>query len=126
METTVVKVTQTTASELRQWPVQIKLVPVKAAFFDRADLLVAADCTAFACGDFHSRFMRNRITLVGCPKLDMVDYSEKLTAILKENNINSVTVVRMTVPCCGGLEAAVKSALANSGKDTPCQIFQLE
>ncbi|NLZ92582.1 MAG: 4Fe-4S binding protein [Firmicutes bacterium] len=126
METTVEKVTQTPASELKQWPVQIKLVPVKAAFFADADLLIAADCTAFACGDFHSRFMRNKVTLIGCPKLDMVDYSEKLTAIVKENNIKSITVVRMTVPCCGGLEAAVKTALANSGKDIPCQVFKLE
>src|SRR5699024_10475949 len=96
---------------LSQWPVQIKLVPVNAPFFEGANLLLAADCTAYACGDFHERFMRNRVTLIGCPKLDEGDYREKLTAIIRENNIQSLTVARMEVPCCGGLEFAAKEAL---------------
>ncbi|MDR1565013.1 MAG: 4Fe-4S binding protein, partial [Oscillospiraceae bacterium] len=98
-------------SELRQWPVQIKLVPVNAPYFENAKLLVAADCAAYAHGNFHSKFMQNKVTLIGCPKLDEVDYSEKLTAILTKNNIKSVTVVRMEVPCCGGIENAVITAL---------------
>ncbi len=101
---------------LSQWPVQIKLVPVKAPWFDKAFLLVAADCTAYACADFHRKFMKDKITIVGCPKLDAVDYSQKLEAIMRENNIMNVTVVRMEVPCCGGLENAVKKALQASGK----------
>lgn len=109
-------------SELRQWPVQIKLVPVSAPYFDGAKLLVAADCTAFAYGNFHSEFIRNHITLIGCPKLDAVDYTEKLTAILENNDIKSVTVVRMEVPCCGGIENAVKNALLKSGKFIPWQV----
>lgn len=109
-------------SRLNQWPVQIKLVPVNAPYFDGADLLVAADCTAYACGDFHNRFIRNRITLIGCPKLDSVDYSEKLTQIIAGNNIKSVTVVRMEVPCCGGIEMAVRNALQASGKFIPWQV----
>ena len=109
-------------SELCQWPVQIKLVPVNAPYFDGAELLVAADCTAFAYANFHSDFMRGRVTLVGCPKLDAVDYAEKLTAIIAENNIKSVSVVRMEVPCCGGIEMAVKRALAASGKFLPSQV----
>lgn len=108
-------------SRLSQWPVQIKLVPVNAPYFDNANLLVAADCTAYAYGDFHNRFIKNRITLIGCPKLDEGDYSEKLTAIIKNNNIKSVTIVRMEVPCCGGIEHAVKTALQNSGKFIPWQ-----
>ena len=108
-----------TPSQLAQWPVQIKLAPVTAPYFQSADLLVAADCTAFACGDFHSRFIRGRITLVGCPKLDSVDYSEKLAAILTQNDIRSVTLARMEVPCCGGLERAVRTAIDASGKDIP-------
>lgn len=111
-----------TASQLNQWPVQIKLVPINAPYFDQANLLVAADCTAFAYADFHSSFMRNRITLIGCPKLDEGDYAEKLTAILRENDIKSVTVVRMEVPCCGGIENAMKTALKNSGKMIPWQV----
>ena len=103
-------------SELRQWPVQIQLVPVNAPYFDGANLLVAADCTAYAYADFHRDFIRNRIALVGCPKLDPVDYSEKLTEILRRNDIKSVTIVRMEVPCCGGLEHAVRTALQNCGK----------
>lgn len=109
-------------SQLKQWPVQIKLAPVNATYFAEADLLVAADCTAFSHGDFHNRFMRNRITLIGCPKLDEGDYSEKLLKILQENNIKSVTVVRMEVPCCGGIVNALKNALQNCGKVIPWQI----
>ena len=110
------------SSQLRQWPVQIKLVPVNAPYFDGADLLIAADCTAYAYGDFHRRFIKNRITLIGCPKLDEGDYTEKLTRILAENDIRSVTVVRMQVPCCGGIEMAAKRALQASGKFIPWQI----
>ena len=115
----------TVESQLSQWPVQIKLVPVKAPYFDGAKLLVAADCTAFAYGNFHNDFIRNRITLIGCPKLDSVDYSEKLTEILKNNDIRSVTVVRMEVPCCGGIENAVKQALLASGKMIPWQVVTI-
>lgn len=103
-------------SQLTQWPVQIKLVPVNAQYFDNANLLIAADCTAYAYGNFHNEFIRNHITLIGCPKLDNVDYTEKLTQIIADNNIKSVTVVRMEVPCCGGIENAVKQALQASGK----------
>lgn len=110
------------ASQLSQWPVQIKLVPVNASYFDGADLLIAADCTAYAYGDFHNRFIRNRITLVGCPKLDEGDYAEKLTEIISGNDIKSVTVVRMEVPCCGGIENAVKRALQASGKMIPWSV----
>lgn len=112
-------------SELRQWPVQIKLVPVNAPFFAGADVLIAADCTAFACGDFHARFMRGRVTLVGCTKLDDTDYSQKLAEIFRLNDIRSVTVVRMDVPCCGGMEKAVGEALRNSGKDIPGRVTVL-
>lgn len=108
-------------SQLLQWPVQIKLVPVNAPYFANANLLIAADCTAFAYGDFHNRFIKNHITLIGCPKLDEGDYTEKLTAIIKNNMIKSVTVVRMEVPCCGGIENAVITALRNSGKMIPWQ-----
>ena len=104
------------ASMLKQWPVQIKLVPVNASYFDNANLLVAADCTAFAYGNFHNEFIRNHITLIGCPKLDEGNYSIKLTEIIKNNNIKSLTIVRMEVPCCGGIENAAKKALLNSGK----------
>ncbi len=110
------------SSELTQWPVQIKLVPVNAPYFDNANLLVAADCSAFAYGDFHKKFIRNHITLIGCPKLDEGDYAEKLTEIIKRNNIKSVTVVRMEVPCCGGIENAVKRAMQNSGKFIPWKV----
>ena len=112
-------------SQLSQWPVQIKLAPVKAPYFEGAKLLVAADCTAFAYGNFHNDFIRGKITLVGCPKLDNVDYSEKLTEILRQNAIKSVTVVRMEVPCCGGLENAVKKALMASGKMIPWQVVTI-
>jgi len=110
---------------LNQWPVQIKLVPTNAPYFDNANLLIAADCTAFSYGNFHSEFMRNKITLIGCPKLDDGDYSEKLTAILKLNNIKSVTVVRMEVPCCGGIEKAVTTALKNSEKLIQWQVVTI-
>ncbi|NLV51221.1 MAG: 4Fe-4S binding protein [Clostridiales bacterium] len=113
------------SSRLSQWPVQIKLIPVNAPYFENADLLIAADCTAYAYGDFHNRFIKNRITLVGCPKLDEGDYTEKLTAIIKNNNIRSVTVVRMEVPCCGGLERAAVTALKNSGKFLPWQVVTI-
>lgn len=109
-------------SRLSQWPVQIKLVPVNAPYFDGADLLIAADCTAFAYGNFHNDFIKDKITLIGCPKLDSVDYSEKLTAILAVNDIKSVTVVRMEVPCCGGIQTAVQKALDASGKNVPLNV----
>ena len=112
-------------SQLRQWPVQIKLVPVKAPWFDGANLLVAADCTAYAYASFHQDFIRNRVCLVGCPKLDQVDYSEKLEDILAENDIKSLTIVRMEVPCCGGLEYAAKEALKRSGKFIPWQVVTI-
>jgi len=112
-------------SRLRQWPVQIKLVPMEAPFFDGAKLLIAADCTAYAYAAFHERFIRGHITLVGCPKLDSVDYSEKLTEILRRNDIREVTVVRMEVPCCGGLEQAAKRALQASGKFIPWQVVTI-
>ena len=107
---------------LSQWPVQIQLVPVSAPFYQGAHLLVAADCAAFAHGDFHRRFIDGRVTLIGCPKLDRVDYAEKLTAILRSNDIRSITVARMQVPCCGGLEQAVRRALAASGKQIPLRV----
>ena len=109
-------------SQLAQWPVQIKLVPVNAPYFDGADLLIAADCTAYAYGDFHNEFIHGRITLIGCPKLDAADYSEKLAQIFQGNQINSITVVRMEVPCCGGMVQAVKRAIQASGKDIPCSV----
>ena len=112
-------------SQLSQWPVQIKLVPTSAPYFDGANLLVAADCTAYAYGNFHNEFIRNRITLIGCPKLDMVDYTEKLTEIIANNDIKSVTVVRMEVPCCGGIEHAVKEALKTSGKFIPWRVVTI-
>ena len=110
------------ATHLQNWPVQIKLAPVSSDMFAGCDLLVAADCTAFAYGNFHSEFMRGRVTLVGCPKLDGVNYAEKLAAILKVNEIKSVTLVKMQVPCCGGLALAVQKAIAASGKKIPLQI----
>ena len=113
------------ASQLSQWPCQIKLVPVNAPYFDGANLLVAADCTAFAYGNFHNEFIRNHITLIGCPKLDEGDYAEKLTQIITNNNIKSVKIVRMEVPCCGGLENAVKRALMASGKFIPWQVITI-
>ena len=115
--------TQDIPSALTHWPVQIKLAPVNAPYFDGADLLIAADCCAYAYGNFHGKFMNGRKTLIGCPKLDMIDYSEKLTAILANNDIKSVTVARMEVPCCGGMEYAVKQALEGCGKDIPLEII---
>jgi hypothetical protein len=112
-------------SQLRQWPVQIKLVPVNAPWFDGAKLLIAADCTAYAYGNFHSDFIRGRVTLVGCPKLDNVDYSEKLEAIIRENDIRDITIVRMEVPCCGGLEYAARQALQRSGKFIPWRVVTI-
>ena len=112
-------------SQLLSWPVQIKLVPTKAPYFDQANLLVAADCTAYAYGNFHQEFIRNRITVIGCPKLDSVDYTEKLTEIIRNNDIKSVMVVRMEVPCCGGIENAVKNALMASGKFIPWQVVTI-
>ena len=109
-------------SRLSQWPVQIKLVPVNAPYFDGADLLIAADCTAFAYGNFHNDFIKDKITIIGCPKLDSVDYSEKLTAILSVNDIKSITVVRMQVPCCGGIQTAVQKAVKASGKNIPVSV----
>ncbi|OJU17072.1 MAG: 4Fe-4S ferredoxin [Clostridiales bacterium 43-6] len=120
---TVAESTEAT-SQLRQWPVQIKLVPVNAPYFENANLLIAADCTAYAHANFHS-FMKNKITIIGCPKLDEGDYSDKLTAIIKNNNIKSVTVIRMEVPCCGGIVNATTEALHNSGKMIPWQVVTI-
>jgi NAD-dependent dihydropyrimidine dehydrogenase PreA subunit len=114
-----------TQSQLVQWPVQIKLAPVNAPYFDNARLLISADCGAYAYGNFHNDFMKNKIVLIGCPKLDEGDYSEKLTEIITRNNIRSVTVIRMEVPCCGGIENAVVSALKNSGKMIPWEVIVL-
>lgn len=110
------------SSQLRNWPIQIKLAPINAPYFDGAKLLIAADCTAYAYANFHKDFIRNKVTLIGCPKLDGVDYSEKLTEIIRNNDILSVTVVRMEVPCCGGIEMAVKKALQASGKFIPWNV----
>ena len=112
-------------SRLSQWPVQIKLVPVNAPYFNGANLLVAADCTAYAYGNFHNEFIRKHITLIGCPKLDEGDYADKLTQIIANNDIKSVTVVRMEVPCCGGIENAVKRALMASGKFIPWRVVTI-
>lgn len=112
-------------SQLRQWPCQIKLAPANAPYFQKAHLLVAADCTAYAYADIHNGFMRNRITIIGCPKLDEGDYAEKLTQILQPNDIQSVTVLRMEVPCCGGIVNAVKTALINSGKMIPWSVVTI-
>ena len=109
-------------SQLRQWPVQIKLAPIRAPYFDGANLLIAADCTAYAYGDFHRDFVHNRKVLIGCPKLDEGDYTEKLTEIIRQNDIKSLTIVRMQVPCCGGLEHAAVNALKASGKFIPWQV----
>lgn len=112
-------------SQLRQWPVQLKLVPVNAPYFENANLLIAADCSAFAYGDFHNKFIKNHVVLIGCPKLDEGDYAEKLGIIIKNNNIKSVKIVRMEVPCCGGLEHAAIQALKNSGKMIPWQVVTI-
>lgn len=110
------------SSQLRNWPVQIKLAPIKAPYFDGAKLLIAADCTAYAYANFHQDFIRGKVTLIGCPKLDAVNYGNKLTEILRNNDIQSVTVLRMEVPCCGGLELAARNALQESGKFIPWQV----
>ncbi len=112
-------------SQLSQWPIQIKLAPVNAPFFQQAKLLIAADCTAYAYGNFHHEFIRGHVTLIGCPKLDVGDYAEKLTQILTYNDIKSVTIVRMEVPCCGGIEQAAKRALQASGKFIPWQVVTI-
>ena len=114
--------TADSGSKLQNWPVQIKLAPVNAPYFDGSKLLIAADCTAYAYANIHEEFMKGKITLIGCPKLDEVDYSEKLTEIIKQNNIQEVTIIRMEVPCCGGLEMAAKNALHNSGKFIPWRV----
>ena len=112
-------------SKLQNWPLRIKLAPVNAPYFNGANLLIAADCTAYAYAGFHQDCIRNKVTLIGCPKLDQVDYSEKLTGIIQNNNIQSVTIVRMEVPCCGGLEMAAKKALQSSGKFLPWQVITI-
>jgi len=112
-------------SRLAQWPCQIKLVPVQAPFFDGAKLLIAADCTAYAYANMHEEFMKDKITIIGCPKLDAIDYSEKLTAIIRDNDVKSVTIVRMEVPCCGGLQRAAETALRQSGKFIPWQVVTI-
>ena len=114
-----------TVSRLVNWPVQIKLAPIQAPYFEDADLLIAADCSAYAYGNFHGDFIDGKITLMGCPKLDMVDYSEKLTELFARNAIRSITLTRMEVPCCGGLEYAVKQAVAASGKDIPLKVVTI-
>ena len=116
------KAYQKMEAELMQWPCQIKLVPIQAPYFDEADLLIAADCTAYAYANVHQEFMKDKVTLIGCPKLDAVDYSEKLTQILSQNEIRSITLLRMEVPCCGGLEYAVTTAIKNSGKNVPIKV----
>ena len=118
-------VTGKPVSRLNQWPVQIKLLPTQAPFYDGAKLLIAADCTAYAYANMHEDFMKDKVTLIGCPKLDMVDYTEKLTEIIKNNDIKSVTIVRMEVPCCGGLQRAAENALRNSGKFIPWQVVTI-
>lgn len=120
-----VPTTARSVSQLGQWPCQIKLAPVNAPYFNGAKLLIAADCTAYAYANLHQDFMRGKITLIGCPKLDAVDYSEKLTEIIRQNDIQSVTIVRMEVPCCGGLELAAKKALQDSGKFIPWQVVTI-
>ncbi len=117
--------TQSIQSQLMQWPCQIKLVPVNAPYFEDANLLIAADCTAYAYGNFHNEFMRGHITIIGCPKLDEGDYRDKLTQIIASNNIKSVKIVRMEVPCCGGIENAAKRAIQNSGKFIPWQVVTI-
>ena len=124
-DTTDITTVAPVSSRLSQWPVQIKLVPVNAPYFDGANLLIAADCTAYAYGNFHNEFIRDRIALIGCPKLDDGDYANKLTEIIKNNDIKSVTVVRMEVPCCGGIENATKKALQQSGKFIPWRVVTI-
>lgn len=118
-------VQQKMSSRLSQWPVQIRLAPVNAPWLHGANLLIAADCTAYAFASFHDTFMKDHFTLIGCPKLDAADYSEKLTEILHCNDIRSIQMVRMEVPCCGGLENAVKAAVQRSGRQIPCQVVTI-
>jgi len=113
------------STHLNQWPCQIKLINPTAPYFDNADLLIAADCCAFAFGDFHRQFMKDKITVMGCPKLDDIDYSDKLSDIISYNNIKSITVTRMSVPCCGGLTHAVEKAIQKSGKNIPLKVYVL-
>ncbi len=113
-------------SQLRQWPVQIKLVPIRAPFFNGCKLLIAADCTAYAYGNFHQDFIADHVTLIGCPKLDATNYAEKLAEIFRQNDIREITVTRMTVPCCGGMGMAVQQALAASGKEIPVSIVTID
>ena len=115
-----------TQSQLRQWPVQIKLVPIRAPFFNGCKLLIAADCTAYAYGNFHQDFIADHVTLIGCPKLDATNYAEKLAEIFRQNDIREITVTRMTVPCCGGMGMAVQQALAASGKEIPVSIITID
>ena len=122
---TEITTSKTLPSQLGNWPVQIKLAPVNAPYFSGARLLIAADCTAYSYANFHDEFIKGKVTLIGCPKLDSIDYSEKLTQIIAQNDIESVTIVRMEVPCCGGLEMAVKKALQDSGKFIPWQVVTL-
>ncbi len=124
-ESNVSAVTEKPLSRLGQWPCQIKLIPARAPFFDGAKLLIAADCTAYAYANLHEEFMKGKITLIGCPKLDSIDYSEKLTEIIRDNDVRSVTIVRMEVPCCGGLQRAAETALKNSGKFIPWQVVTI-
>ena len=125
LQNTISPICEEAVSQLGQWPCQIKLVPVSAPYFDGANLLVAADCSAYAYARMHEKFMRGNITIIGCPKLDNIDYSEKLTQIIQNNDIKKVTIVRMEVPCCGGLEMAVKKALQASGKFIPWQVVTI-
>jgi ferredoxin len=113
------------AVEVRQWPIQIQLVPVTAPYFENAELLIAADCTAYAYRDFHRYFITGKTVLIGCPKLDAIDYSDKLTEIFSKNTVSSITAVKMEVPCCSGIENAVKTALEKSGKTTPLEVYTL-
>ena len=124
-ETAVLAAKEAKSLQLRNFPVQIKLAPVNATWFEDTDLLIAADCTAFAYPDFHRDFLRGKVVLIGCPKLDAVNYAEKLTKIFGANNIRSITLTRMTVPCCGGLTMAVRNAIAASGKDIPLNIVTI-
>ncbi|MFV0315122.1 MAG: 4Fe-4S binding protein [Anaerotignum sp.] len=119
------KESETMGSQLGQWPVQIQLAPLQAPYFDGANLLIAADCSAYAYGNFHNKFMKNKVTLIGCPKLDVVEYSEKLEQIIMQNDIKSITVVRMQVPCCGRIEMAAKIGLQKSGKSIPWEIVTI-
>ena len=119
------KMNEMRVSRLAQWPCQIKLVPTQAPFFDGAKLLIAADCTAYAYANMHEEFMRGKVTIIGCPKLDAVDYTDKLTEIIRDNDIKSVTIVRMEVPCCGGLQRAAENALRSSGKFIPWQVVTI-